>query len=542
MRWIPLFVVLSLPICQSVWGKDRLADETLPVARGRPTELLRNQLAAIDQQYTSALRQLSDQARAARDPVGASWVGAWLPPQPVCGERLFVASNLYAPESISLATGSTSTEDSSRVESPWRVAWEGLREQMAQQYYQLATEACQQNQVGLALQLATRAVRENPDHLLARRLLGYQRVGESWGGGYAVRMSAMGQGWNPKYGWVQEESMGRWDAGQRLMGKQWISDEQDKERHATIKEGWHVRTDHYEIVTNHSRLAAVSLAEKLETVYQIWQQLFGEYAFSSKQLLRRIDGKQGTGHSGTGHRRRPFQVRYYRSRREYNDNDHLRRLQPRIDKTLGIYFNSLRQAHFFYGPEQETGTLYHEAVHQLFQEATGPAQKRTTSQLAAQANAWVVEGVACYFESLTEHSIVLRSIQGQSINGHSTPTMSRESPSGEFFSIGTPGAGRLPAARHRRLIDSFYMPLRDFSALSAGDLRQHEQIAKLYSQAAGVATFLMHYREGVYRQPLVQYLRAVYAGRDKLTTLIEVTGQRFEQLDEQYGDFLQRLP
>jgi len=222
-------------------------------------------------------------------------------------------------------------------------------------------------------------------------------------------------------------------------------------------------------------------------------------------------------------------------------------LQPRIDKTLGIYFDSLRQSHFFYGPEQDTGTLYHEAVHQLFQEATGPAQKRTTSQLAAQANAWVVEGVACYFESLAEHSIGGHSIRGQSSNGPSIdgqpiPMTGGVQPLGKFFRIGTPSAGRLPAARHRQLIDSFYIPLQELSALSTRDLRQHEQIAKLYSQAAGVATFLMHYRGGTYRQPLIQYLRAVYAGRDKPTTLMEVTGQSFKRLDEQYGDFLRRLP
>ena len=52
----------------------------------------------------------------------------------------------------------------------------------------------------------------------------------------------------------------------------------------------------------------------------------------------------------------------------------------------------------------------------------------------------------------------------------------------------------------------------------------------------------MHYQGGLYRQELVEYLRAVYAGRDKPTTLAELTGQRYERLDAQYGDFLQRLP
>jgi len=545
LRWILLFVLWSLPLCQPARAEDRLAAETLLLTSGRPAESLRHQLAALDQQFAADLHLLADQAREADDPAGARWVGAWLPPAPACGERLFVACNLYTPVPGNAAAASTSAEAPAQADAPWRKAWRMLREKMAQQYYQLALEACRQNQVGLALQLATRAVRENPDHLPARRLLGYQRVNESWAGGYAARMASLGRVWDPQYGWIREQNIDRWQAGERPLGRQWISTDQDQKHHRTIGSGWHVRTDHYEIVTNHSRLAAIHLAEKLETVYQIWQQLFGDYSLTSKLLLRRLDGKQGA-----GQRRRPFQVRYYHSQREYNNQ--LRHLQPRIDGTLGIYFDSLRQAHFFYGPEQDAGTMYHEGVHQLFQEATGPAQKRTTSQLATQANAWVVEGIACYFESLTSHRVTASSgpekpAPGKPITGSWNETVATGAATGlrpeyQYFTIGTPPAGRLPAARHRLLVDSFYLPLRQLTALSARQLRRHAQIARLYSQAAGLATFLMHYRGGVYRRPLIRYLQAVYAGRDKPTTLAEVTGQHFEQLDRQYADFLQRLP
>jgi len=484
----------------------------------------------VERQYRGALGRLADQARKTADPAGARLLEAWLPSPPACGETLFVASDLYAPWRSRLPAGGDFTEGSSSSSDSWQPDWRALREKIAQQYYHLAVEACRRNQVGLAMRLATRAVREAPDHRLARRLLGYRRVGKSWGGGYAERMISSGRIWDPEYGWVREQTIDRLRAGQCPLGRQWISAEQDKLRHQTIDQGWHVRTDHYEIVTNHSRLAAVELAVNLEMVYQIWRQLFGEYFLSSKQLLQRLDGKQGA-----SHRRKPFQVRYYRSRREYNE--HLRHLQPRIDMTLGIYFDALHQTHFFYGPQQDAGTMYHEAVHQLFQETRGPSQKRTTSQLAARANAWVVEGVACYFESLTAHSLMEHPTGETSIPAARAPRRP-----GEFYTVGTPAAGRLPAARHRRLVDSFYMPLREFSALSARDLQRHDQIARLYSQAAGVTTFLMHYQGGLYRQALVQYLRAVYAGRDKPATLAEVTGRSFEQLDEQYGEFLRRLP
>ena len=522
-RYDFILLVSILPMCQSAWGEVRPVD----------ANSLSQQSTALDRQYATALQQLAGQIQ---DPAGARMLAAWLPSQPDCGDRLFVASDIYSPLLNSMKAANVSGGGQPSVLSSWQNDWQALREKMAQQYYLLAIEACQQNQVGLALRLATRALRENPDHPKARRLLGYQRVGDLWGGGYAARMFASGRVWNPQYGWVRSNTIERWNAGQRPRGRQWISVEQDQRHHQTIEEGWHVRSDHYEIVTNQSRSAAVDLVKKMETVYQIWQQLFGEYFLSSQQLLQRA-----TGQLGPGSQRKPFQVRYYRSRHEYND--HLRHLQPRIDRTLGIYFDSLRQTHFFYGPEQDAGILTHEAVHQLFQETRGNARKRSTSQLAIQANAWVIEGVACYFESLIGHPLLgPRNTELPNIGQSNLTDRSDGRSLTEFFTIGTPDAGRLPAARHRRLVDSFYLPLREFSALNARELQQHAQIARLYSQAAGVATFLMYYQGGIYRQSLVQYLQAVYAGRDKSTTLAEATGQPFEKLDEQYTEFLQRLP
>ncbi len=111
-----------------------------------------------------------------------------------------------------------------------------------------------------------------------------------------------------------------------------------------------------------------------------------------------------------------------------------------------------------------------------------------------------------------------------------------------YATLGMPAAGRLPAARHRRLVDQFYMPLREFSALGASSLQRHAEIAKLYSQAAGLATFLVEGQQGRYRKALVEYLQVVYKGRDAPNTLEQVTGESFETLDQEYLEFLKRLP
>jgi uncharacterized protein DUF1570 len=481
-----------------------------------------DRLQQVERQHADALEELAAAARAADLTTEANLAAGWLPPKPIIGQRLFVASNLYWPDK-------RSSSGSETRETDWWQRFESLRQGQGDKYYQLAEQAARLGEVGLALRLATNALRESPDHPEARRLAGYQRVGAQWGGGYAVRMAAMGRTWHSPYGWIRAREIERWDAGERPSGRAWISSEQDARQHATLEQGWHVRSDHYEIVTNASRASATLLASRLETLYQIWLQLFGGYALTSKEVVRRIDGKPVA-----DYRSHPFQVRYHRSREQYIGQ--LRRVQPMIGITLGIYFDTTSESHFFAGPDQDAGTIHHEAVHQLFQESS-----RSVRNVAAEANAWVLEGVACYFESLVYHS--RQDSEEAPVENPSKSSMANGwSGTLGYATIGTPATGRLAAARHRRLVDQFYLPLREFSALGAQGLQRHDEIAKLYSQAAGLATFMMEDQQGRYRKALAAYMQAVYTGRDSPNTLEKVTGQSFEQLDQQYFDFLKRLP
>ncbi len=414
----------------------------------------------------------------------------------VRGELLFVAPDLYSPRA---EKGSPRAEDDDS--KPNR--------QQADVLLQRSRAACDEGDIGMALQWATRAVREDPNHADARRVLGYRHVGDAWAGNYAARRLERGEVWHPRYGWIYPEDLSRWEAGERPLGKRWISAEDDARRHATIDKGWRLRTDHFLVVTNHSLEGAAELATRLEKLYQIWQQMFGGFYLDQAALGKRFDGQETS-----GYRSKPFRVTYYRSRQEYNGA--LRRQQPRIEMTLGIYFGTTRSTHFFAGPEQDAGTIYHEAVHQFFQESRYAARS-----VGGLSNSWLVEGVACYFESLAEHD---------------DPKI------GRFYSLGTPGAGRLPAARQRRLVDNYYVPLAELSALGKTDLQRRSDIARLYSQSAGLTTFLVHGRDGVYRPALVKLLQAIYAGRDTPTSLAELTGRSFAQLDDEYREFLEALP
>lgn len=409
------------------------------------------------------------------------------------GEIVFVVPDIYS--------------GSPRTEIPAREITDENRRAAAASFAE-AREFSKQGDVGAALRAAARTLMFDPDHTDARRVLGYEKYGDQWAGSYSIRQMENGFVWHPKFGWIAAEDVAKYEAGERKVGKRWITAADDARRHATIDDGWRIRTDHFQVTTDHSREAAADLAARLEANYQAWLQLCGAFLIEPADLEKRFAGQESSSYRG-----KPFQVIYYRTRGEYNDA--LIRQQPRIGMTLGIYFDNTRATHFFAGEEQDPGTITHEAVHQFFQESP-----RTARNVGGLSNAWIIEGIACYFESLTPVKLA----EGM-----------------PAFSIGTPNAGRLIAAYQRCVVDGFYVPLAELSQLGTSDLQRRTDIAKLYSQSAGLATFFMHYRGGVYRPALMEYLRLVYAGRDKPTTLEEVTGVSFAELDGQYREYLSEL-
>jgi hypothetical protein len=78
--------------------------------------------------------------------------------------------------------------------------------------------------------------------------------------------------------------------------------------------------------------------------------------------------------------------------------------------------------------------------------------------------------------------------------------------------------------------------------LGKDELQRFPELAKLYSQSAGLAAMLMDGDGGRYREPLVVYLTAVYAGRDDLASLPKATGASNRELDAAYRRYLESLP
>ncbi|MEX2093411.1 MAG: hypothetical protein WD971_12080 [Pirellulales bacterium] len=390
----------------------------------------------------------------------------WRPVRPASGSLLFVAPDQYS--------GTEPNGDRNRA----------ARNKYADELFELAKQAAEAGQLSLAFEWATEAVRENPDHSDARRVLGYERHDGQWLTPFPKRMVDAGKDWDPKSGWI-------------------AAGDADKVRKPG-KGGWQVRTDHFLVTSNLSQEAAAEMAARLERLHQIWRQLFAGFYLSDREVRELFAGE----------RHRPFHVFYHRDKDDYVAA--LQRRQPRIAETLGIYFDSDREAHFFAGDERNTATLNHEAVHQLFQE-TRPAARH----VGETANFWIVEGIATYFETLREH---------------------RDPAAGLYYTIGESTAGRLPAARERLLTEKFYVSLDELTRLGKDDLQSYPELAKLYSQSAGLAALLMDGEEGRYREPLVVYLSAVYAGRDEASSLSAATGTSNAELDAAYRRYLESLP
>jgi phage host-nuclease inhibitor protein Gam len=449
---------------------------------------LNAQRTALYARYAAQLAELSDWCQERQVAEAAEQLKAWLPSREADQLTLFVLpSTVAAPAKISTD------------EPEWRIKWLALRAEQADALVALAKRAAAERHPSLAFELVTEAVRENPEQAEGRRILGYARFRDAWHTAFEIRQLNANKVWHETFGWLPKTYVERYEKGQRYYQGRWVSTDEEARLRSDIARGWRVESEHYVVTTNHSLEEGVRLSRRLEMLFAVWQQVFLPYEAGEADLAKRFAGR------APRHEPKQHNVTYYRTRQEYQDA--LRATQPQLDMSLGVYFDSTRTAYFFAGADQEPGTLYHEATHQLFHET-----RKVAPAVAHDQNFWIVEGIACYMESLDEHP--------------------------GYCTLGGPNAGRMPAARHRLLEDKFYVPLAELVKLNMESLQRDPRIAPLYSQSAGVADFLMHDAEGRYRDALVRYLEAIYTGHDTVPTLADLCGVSYPTLDEQYRAFM----
>ena len=369
--------------------------------------------------------------------------------------------------------------------------------------YDLARRAIRSRRASAAYDLVLEAIRANPDHEAARRVLGYQKYRGGWYTPFEVHKLAAGEVWHEQFGWVRKDKVRLYEDEKRPgPGNHWIPAVEDVRLHREIRDGWDIKTEHYTVRTNAGLEVGVALGAKLENLYRLWQQLFIRYYASEADVVGLFGGRA----RGARAESPRYQVVYFRDRDDYNRA--LRAAVPNIDISVGYYRADARTAFFFAGKDSDERTLYHEATHQLFHQS-----RAVSSNVGRTANFWIVEGIAMYMETLRQE------------NG--------------YYVLGGLDDERVHAARFRLLEDDFYVPLAEFCTYGMEKLQTDPRIARLYSQAAGLTLLLVHYDGGRYRDALVAYLDAVYSGRDKPDTLAQLTGTTFPELDKQYREFLE---
>ncbi len=386
-----------------------------------------------------------------------------------------------------------------------------VRQDYARSLYILSRLALKQGFPSYAFQLIHEVAHRDSDHPIARRLLGYTRFGDEWTTPFAAQQTTRHQVWHEQFGWLPESHVSRYENGERNYKRRWMSAAKEAEIRRDFDNAWEVQTEHYLVKTNHSLEKGVEIASKLERFHDYFVQTFAAFFYSADELNKLF---RDTGNRTLRKRlRNPYVVHYYRTQDEYNKR--LIKKIPQIEVTNGLYLTKDRIAYFFDNPEaNEDDTLYHEATHQLLFE-----QSPILRNVGEKAHFWIIEGIACYMESF-------QVVDGQVV-------------------VGNPAFLRFDNARYRYLESGFYVPLFQFSAMGMFDFQtDRATMSKYYSQASGLSHFFMHYEDGIYRDDLIKYISQIYSVRNMragpVQRLDDLTGVSFNELDQQYGDYIRQ--
>lgn len=429
----------------------------------------------------------------------------------------------------------------------WRTRLQELREDRAKELYSLARKALTAaNMPTMAYLLIKDTLRLHPDHANARAVLGQKlfvdptRSNDSAYAGEWVspfearkRSGRLPEVNHPKFGWIPARHVDRYEQGERLWKSKWVSDAKEAELRRDFSNAWTIQTEHFLVKTNTSLEEGVEISRKLEIFHDWLTTNFAAFFETPKSLRSRFEDAQAIRRGGKSDE--PMEVHYYASRAEYERIVRAKNQQLQGTVSNGLYLEDTRTSYYFRDPaDKDLDVVYHEATHQIFDLATvadrrsaalrkrnvlGERQARLWT-LCENSNFWMVEGIACYFESIMIH-------QGT-------------------VTVGDPDYVRFRNARERLLSQDkdvfFYAPMQGFCGLGMKDFKQHPNLRQLYTQSSGIAHFLMHYQDGIYRDDFVTLLSAAYrpdlGDVMKEPSLEEITGVRFAVLDQQYREHM----
>lgn len=424
----------------------------------------------------------------------------------------------------------------------WSAELKRLQTDGAQQMYVLARQTLRAKFPSLAYSMINDVLRIDSDHRLARSVIGHQmfrdpllRDDRKYAGEWVTAFEARKRSGrapeilHARFGWIPRAQVERYEGGERLYRGRWVSAEKEQELRRDFSNAWEIQSEHFLVKTNTSLEEGVEISQKLETFHRWLRTHMAGFFDTPAELQRRFE------QTGVRFRRTadPMEVHYYATKEEYQKRM-VGKIPPNQD-TNGLYWDADKTCYFFRNDKVNAkGTVFHEATHQILDLATksqrvSAARRRQQLlrertlrpwRICEKSNFWIIEGLACYFESF-------------------------EIAEDGSCSVGRPDHIRFVGAQHRLLVNSFFVPFRNFMALGHEQFMTHPNRRQFYTQASGVAHFLMSYQEGLYRDDLVQLLSAVYRPTveeiRREPSIARISGVDFAVLDQQYRDHMQDL-
>ena len=388
-----------------------------------------------------------------------------------------------------------------------------VRGEYAAVLYRLARRAVTAGHPAIAFGLLRESCHVDSDYAPTRRLLGDVRVGDEWMTPHEATMQRARKVWHDRFGWIDEQHVPRYEAGERFFRGKWMTAEEEAAIRRNSRYAWEIETGHFIVHSNHSIERAALLAGRLEDYHRFFRRTYTTLFDAPKLTAALLE-------SGNIARRDKHQIRDFASRGEY-----VTRLTPKmpgVEISDGIYLKNDRTAYFFFQENQKrpTDVLYHEVSHQLLYESD--ARDRPT---AADAHFWVIEGFASYLESFDPGG---------------TLAIDAEQPM-----IGDPNHLRMYRAREQLLEKGLFEPFASLDSYGQRRFQQGEtveEIRRRYVQATGLTHFFLHAKDGRYRDAFLTHLRDLYDARVRTArSLTELTGLPAGEIDRQYKAYLRTL-
>lgn len=491
-------LVLSLGLTAQAVGLEE------PTGRAKQLAVYQEQYRELADAYSAKLKELANAALAAGFAEEANNILALavkLDPAKIQSESL--PRNMQPELPITLPKAEA-----------WRLELREVREKHANDLYRLSRLMLGAGFPSAAYRLVHEVAVANPDHSYARKILGYQKRGEEWITPFEAEQDIKRMVWHEQFGWLHRTYVDRYEKGERFFNGRWMPAAQESAVRQAFQNAWEVRTEHFLVKTNHSLERGVEVAKTLEAYYDFFVHTFPGFFQNPEQLK---DLFNESARSRKPKPKKPFIVHYYRTREEYVQT--LVQKVPQVGITNGLYHNGDRIAYFYHDPERNNdSTLFHEATHQILYESRFEYVRNAKVEgVGDAANFWIIEGIACYMESLKNQD--------------------------DNFTLGDPEFVRFFWARNRFLNDGYYVPLAQFAAMGMRQFQNQsaEDLSRNYSQSSGLVHFFMHYEGGVYRDAMIEHLSQIYKGDKQFTapqSLADLTGVPFAKLDQEYKDYL----